>query len=185
MQHPVIFLIGLHGVGKSTIGKILATEQGFKHISLGDLSRLLHKKKIPAGYQLRFLRMLGKHDRGGERMAPALVNALMEEIQAVRHLRGIVIDGFPSEPLHVLSLPTGSTVVHLTCSEQERMERLEHRSECTVRKWDSNIESRRDQQVQAVFSLAQESGILRTQVIASESDPQAIAGKVLAASSPT
>ena len=39
-----------------------------------------------------------------------------------------------------------------------------------------------DPQVEAVFSVAQESQILRTQVIANEGDPQAIAGKVLAAS---
>ena len=183
MQNPVIFLIGLHGVGKSTIGKILAAKQGFKHISIGDLGRLLRKNKIPKGYSLRFLRLLAKHERG-ERMAPELIHGLMEEIKAVVHLRGVVVDGFPAEPMHVLSLPTGSTVVHLTCPEQERVQRLAHRSECTARKWHCGIESRRDEQVEAVFSVAQESRILRTQVIASEGDPQAIAGQVLAASFP-
>lgn len=180
MRNPVIFLIGLHGVGKSTIGKILAA-QGFKHISIGDLCRLLHKRKIPTGYGLRFLRLLAKHERG-ERMSPELVDALIEEIKAVQHLRGVVIDGFPSEPLHVLSLPTGSTVVHLTCTEHEREQRLAHRSDCTARKWNCKIESRRDQQVQAVFSVARESQILRTAEIANEGDPEFIAGQVLAAS---
>ncbi|MDD2222841.1 MAG: AAA family ATPase [Pseudomonas sp.] len=181
MRNPVIFLIGLHGVGKSTIGKILATEQGFKHISLGDLCRLLHKKKIPTGYGLRFLRLLAKHERG-QMMTPELVNALMDEIRGVVHLRGVVVDGFPAEPLHVLSLPTGSTVVHLTCTEHEREQRLAHRSQITVRKWNCRIESRRDEQVQAVFSVAQESGILRTAEIANGGDPEVIAGRVLAAS---
>lgn len=183
MQNPVIFLIGLHGVGKSTIGKILAAKQGFKHISIGDIGRLLHKTKIPAGYGLRFLRLLGKHERG-ERMAPELIHELMEEIKAVAHLRGVVVDGFPAEPMHVLSLPTGSTVVHLTCPEQERVQRLAHRSECTARKWHCGIESRRDEQVEAVFSVAQESRALRTQTIANEGDPEIIARQVLAASSP-
>lgn len=181
MQNPIIYLIGLHGVGKSTIGRILGT-QGFKHISLGDLSRLVRKRKIPTGYHLHFLALLAKHEQG-QRMSPALIDALMAEIDGARH-RGVVVDGFPAEPYHVLSLPKNSTVVHLTCPEPERLIRLNGRSESTARKWDSSMESRRDEQVQAVFSVAQESRAVLTQTIVNEGDPEIIAGQVLAASFP-
>lgn len=153
-QHPLVFLVGLHGVGKTTIGKALVA-RGFRHISLGDLSRMLRRKQIPAGYPLRFLRILAAHEPG-ERMTSQLVTQLLEVIKEHNKHAALVIDGFPAEPYQVLDIPLKSHIVELTCVDSTRFDRLENRSLETPRKWNPDMDSRRDRQLNALLSVALE-----------------------------
>ena len=177
-QHPLIFLIGLHGVGKSTIGKHLAAEHKYRHLSIGDIGRLVRKRKMPAGYSARFLLLLAGHEPG-ERMSPRLVEALHAEIARQNAFGPLVVDGFPAEPYHVMDLPTGSTVIRLSCDEDERMKRLTHRSETTARKWNhETIDSRRDRQIEAVFEVAMERKEIHVAEIQANPSPAEIATKI-------
>lgn len=153
-HYPVIFLVGLHGVGKTTVGKALVA-RGFRHISLGDLSRMLRRKQIPAGYPLRFLRMLAAHEPG-ERMASQLVVQLLEVIAEHSKHAPLVVDGFPAEPYQVLDIPLKSHIIELTCAEKTRTDRLENRSLETPRKWNPDMDSRRDRQLKALLNVALE-----------------------------
>lgn len=153
-KNPLVFLIGLHGVGKTTVGQAMM-KRGFHHISLGDLGRMLRKHKLPKGYSLRFLRLLAGHTPG-ERLSEELVGALFHEINDKNRLYPVVVDGFPAEPYHVISLQPGSHLVELTCHEEERVRRLSQRSIETQRQWLPNIVSRRDNQLRAVMEVSME-----------------------------
>lgn len=180
MKHPLVFLIGMHGVGKSTVGSML-TGHGFRHISLGDLGRLVRHKRVPRGYSLRFLRRLAAHIPG-ERMSAVLIETLLAEIGQINRHGPVVVDGYPAEPDQVLGLPAGSTVIHLVCSDSERVARLTQRSEQSKRKWTPGRESSRDRVLAAVARIAHDNERLNTHVIASEGDPVQVANKVMAAS---
>jgi len=178
-KYPLLFLIGLHGVGKSTLGRNLAAYHGYRHISLGDLGRLLRSRRIPRDYSTRFLRLLAAHEPG-ERMAPDLIAALQTEIERHNALGPLVVDGFPTEPYHIMGLPAGCTVIHLHCDDQERARRLSHRSETTKRKWSDSMESRRDRQLQAVFDVAIERSDIAAAVVSAHPEPEAIAADIAA-----
>ncbi|MCW5260910.1 hypothetical protein D5045_12145 [Verminephrobacter eiseniae] len=179
MAHCLIFLIGLHGVGKSTIGQALVPH-GYRHISLGDLGRLLRRRRIPDGFTLRFLRLLAAHEPG-ERMSAKLVDALHGEIGQHNAHVPLVVDGFPAEPYQVMGLPAGCTLIHLTCPAPERMQRLAARSETTRRKWGADAaESRRDRQLGAVIEAAQERTDMRTLEIPNLGLPQQVAATIAA-----
>ena len=180
MKHPIVFLVGLHGVGKSTVGKAL-TAHGFRHMSLGDLGRLVRHRRVPRGYSLRFLRHLAAHTPG-ERMSPVLIEALLAEIVQINQHGPLVVDGYPAEPYQVLGLPDGSAVVHLVCSESERIARLTRRSEHSNRKWKPGCESNRDRALAAVASVAMDDQRLHVHVIDNDGDPVQVAQKIRAAS---
>src|SRR6218665_1153469 len=194
MAHCLIFLIGLHGVGKSTIGQALVPH-GYRHISLGDLGRLLRRRRIPDGFTLRFLRLVAAHEPG-ERMSAKLVDALHSEISYHNEHVPLVVDGkigknnvnvplgvngFPAEPCQVMGLPAGCTLIHLACPAPERMQRLAARSETTSRKWGADAaESRRDRQLGAVIEAAQERTDMRTLEIPNLGLPQQVAAAIAA-----
>lgn len=175
--HPLVFLIGLHGVGKSTVGKQLASEHKYRHMSIGNLGRLVRKRKMPSGYSTRFLLLLARHEPG-ERMSPKLVESLHAEIARQNAFGPLVVDGFPAEPYHVMELPTGSVVIRLSCDEEERKKRLTHRSETTARKWDELIDSRRDRQMDAVFEVATERKEIQVAHVQTNESPTEIAAKI-------
>ncbi len=177
MNHPLVFLIGLHGTGKSTVGRRLATEYGFHHLSLGDLGRLLRRRKIPSGYSLRFLRKLAAHEPG-QRMARDFVESLHAEITVLAQHRPIVVDGFPAEPYHVAELPCSCTVVYLSCPEDIRLQRLAERGESTPRRWTPGGVSSRDQQVGLVVEAAMQRTDVCVHQISTLSEPSAIASQI-------
>lgn len=176
-HHPLVFLIGLHGVGKTTIGRALATEHQYLHVSLGNLGRLLRRRRIPKGYSLRFLRLLAAHEPG-ERMSSALIQALHSDVNTHNTQAPLVVDGFPAEPYHVTGLPAGCTVVHLTCPDDVRATRLIDREEETNRKWVEGAISDRDRQVAAVAQAAVLRQEIKTRCISTLGSPSEIASDI-------
>lgn len=113
-------------------------------------------------------------------MAPDLIDALHSEIASFNQTRPLVVDGFPAEPYHVAGLPADSTVIHLTCHDDVRMQRLIERGEKTVRRWTQGETSRRDQQLGMVVDAAMKCSDIRTLCVSSENEPNAIADHIAA-----
>lgn len=131
---PCIFLLGLHGAGKTTLGRYMEANHGWRHLSLGDLGRLARSRKLPREYSVRFMGHLASHPPG-ERLGRALIESMLSEINQHRQSRVMTIDGFPAEPYHMDLLPEGSRVVNLILPEEVRQSRLDQRSQNTARKW--------------------------------------------------
>lgn len=135
--NPCFFLLGLHGAGKTTLGRYLQDKHGWQHISLGDLGRLARSRRLPREFSVRLMGALGAQIPGA-RLSTKLVDALLDDIQRIRMVRPVSVDGFPCEPYHLSRLPLGSRVVHLHVAEELRLARLEHRSSTTVRQWSTH-----------------------------------------------
>lgn len=149
----IIFLIGLHGVGKTSIAKIMENKFGCSHISIGDIGRSIRKRKIPSGLPGRLVRLMAAHEPGkiiDDDLAESIIHFIFEKSKNST----IVIDGFPSEKNHIDLIESGSYVIKITCKEEERFKRLKIRSENTERKWSNGIESARDQNVNDVMHAA-------------------------------
>lgn len=176
--HPLVFLVGLHGTGKSTIGRIMAT-MGWHHFGLGDIGRLVRRRAMPKGYSMRFLTRIAAHVPG-ERMAQPLIDALMDEIAEHRTQAPVVIDGFPVEPHHVARLPEHSIIAQVMCMEAERINRLQERAAVTPRKWTNASEpSLRDKYLGLVLDESFAAG-LTTLFVNNDHDPQRAALNLLA-----
>jgi adenylate kinase family enzyme len=153
MPKPVVFLVGLHGSGKTTLGRLLKDRHGWRQLSVGDLGRLARRGKLPSDVSLRLMLSLA-HSKPGHHIAAHTASLLLAQGDAWRRDAPVVIDGFPSLPAHVGILPERSGIVHVQCAEDLREPRLLLRGEKTQRKWTPNLQSERDLALGALIASA-------------------------------
>lgn len=161
----VLFLIGKHGVGKSTVGREFE-KQGWRHMSMGEIGRIVRRGQVPRGYLTSFLARMAAH-RPNNPIAGDLLQETVAQIRAFQAEGPLVVDGFPATPAHIHALPEFSSaeghplyLVYLSCDEDERRRRLYHRAETTRRKWDfDTVGSERDSMLEKVFNEAHERGM--------------------------
>lgn len=89
--------------------------------------------------------------RTGELMSQRLVETILFEIGKHRQTNSVVIDGFPAKPEHVFKLPAGSLLVHISCAESLRAQRLDHRAAQASRLWTPGMMSMRDTHLPSVI----------------------------------
>ncbi|AOY97590.1 hypothetical protein BKK79_37280 (plasmid) [Cupriavidus sp. USMAA2-4] len=147
-----ICLIGLHGAGKSTLGRAFA-DYGFWHLNIGAIRRLIRLGVYPADVPSRLL--LSLRDTESGRPLPDAVAAAVIEV-ANSHGR-VVVDGLPSSPSHLALLGSGWDVVLVEAPDQAREERLVERARSTARQWDPSLGSPRDYQLESVIAAVGES----------------------------
>ncbi|WP_447435918.1 AAA family ATPase [Cupriavidus basilensis] len=139
-------LIGLHGAGKSTVGRLLA-EQGYWHISIGALRRLARMGMRPSDIPVRLMAMLREVDPGGPLrydVAAAVVGMALAKPR-------VVLDGFPSSPLHLSLLDSSWRMVLVQAPDVQRRERLRRRAETSPRAWTVDGVSARDRELERVI----------------------------------
>ncbi|MFJ1258388.1 AAA family ATPase [Cupriavidus sp. CuC1] len=142
-------LIGPHGVGKSTIGRMLA-DRGFWHLSIGTLRRLARKGMLPSDIPIRLLVTLRDADPG--RPLPDLVVAAVIELAKTRDR--VVIDGLPSSPSHLALLDPSWRIISVTAPDELRLDRLKTRAGQSARAWVAARASARDLQLRSVIEAA-------------------------------
>ncbi|MFP3637492.1 hypothetical protein [Paraburkholderia sp. SIMBA_054] len=138
---PRTFLIGPHGSGKSSLGRAM-TAQGYKHLSIGTLARLVKRHRRPADIPGKLLFELARHEPGTP-LAPRAVDRLVEYITT---LPRVVVDGFPATREHLAALGDLSewSFVYVYTPRQVRETRLVARAETTPRGWTPGGKSERD-----------------------------------------
>lgn len=176
MDKKIIFLIGLHGVGKTTIAQSMR-KFGFEYMSIGDMGRLIRNKKLPSGLPPKFVRLLAAHEPGRS-MEDDLIKSLLDFILEKSKKTSIVIDGFPAEKHHVNLLPEGCFVVKVECKELDRASRLQIRSEQTKRKWTNGPLSIRDMNLDAVFEMASNNSKIKSTNIPNTDSAELAARKI-------
>ncbi|MGE8451902.1 MAG: AAA family ATPase [Pseudomonadales bacterium] len=139
-------LIGPHGAGKSTIGRMLA-DDGYWHISIGALRRLAQKGMSPSDIPVRVMVMLRHADAG--RPLPDSVAAAVIALAQTRPR--VVLDGLPSSPSHLPLLDENWRIVCVSVPEQLRIERLRMRAGQSARAWLAGGTSARDLQLASVI----------------------------------
>lgn len=152
-QHPVLFIVGFHGSGKTTLGRALKDAHGWRQLSVGDLARLGRRGKMPQEVSLRLMVALA-HSKPGHHMDASTASLLLAQVDAWRRDAPVVVDGFPSLPEHLCRLPKKSGIVQATCAEGLRETRLLMRSERTQRKWTPGAHSARDMALDEFVTLA-------------------------------
>jgi len=122
-----LVLLGPPGSGKTTLGQILAREQGIPHISVGDLVR----QEIASGSDRG--RTLAEQTEGGDLASPDLVRDLVQDrLGQPDTSRGFVLDGYPRQPEQLAEFREmdqelgwdGVQVVGLRVTEEEVTRRL-------------------------------------------------------------
>lgn len=174
-MRPVVFLIGPHGCGKTTIGRMLGAHDGWYHLSLGDMGRLARSMKRPAELSTRFMAAMAKQEPG-QPLRDEVVQRLLDEIERLRTRWCLSVDGFPSEAAHVPLLPADSQLVLVEVDPRERERRLNHRTQTTARKWTPGMRSLRDEAIPHVLSAAGD----RARHVKNEQDPEVAAQRILA-----
>jgi adenylate kinase family enzyme len=157
-MHPLVFLVGLHGSGKSTAGRQLAQYHGWHHISLGDLGRLARKGRRPNDVSLRLMVCMATF-RPGTPLPEVTIQAIVSEVTKNAHVRPVVCDGFPASAEHIRRLPAGSIVIELTCDPHVREHRLVARESQTLRKWTPGLPSLRDTALPDLAAAAANAGV--------------------------
>ena len=157
-MHPVVFLVGLHGSGKSSIGRHLVQKHQWRHISLGDIGRLARKGMRPSDVSLRLMSCLASY-RPGEEMPARTCKTIASEVTMHSHASPVVCDGFPVALDQIRFLPLGSKLIGVECSDVVREERLFERASKTVRQWVPGNPSLRDQSLVSLIDAATEMGI--------------------------
>jgi hypothetical protein len=150
-SHQLIFLVGLHGTGKTTLGRWLQAERGWRHFSVGDFARKARRRERFSDIPLALLAELARQVPN-TRMNPRLVTLLLELLQSWNQKSHVVCDGFPSEPMHLQQLPAHARILHITCTDREQ--RLALRSENTNRCWTPGNSSYRDHALPLLLSAA-------------------------------
>ncbi|MFX0059724.1 MAG: (d)CMP kinase [Candidatus Hodarchaeota archaeon] len=117
----IITISGLHGTGKSTIGKLLAEKLGLKYYSTGDAFRELAKKN---NLNLReFTKYVETHPEIDKELDDIIIKKAKEG--------DILIDSQLSG--HILS-SIADFKIHLKCSLESRVKRMTERDKTFFRK---------------------------------------------------
>ena len=171
-MNRIVYLIGSHGTGKTTIGKSLAAILGWEHLSVGDLGRnARHNFRVP-GITIRLLSMLAMEEPGSS-ISERTAKQLISEIENKNKDKNIVCDGFPSHPDHINMLQAHSEILLIQTPEELRQQRLTERVELTGRKWTPGKITQRDDLLVSVFECAQNS-LISTSVIENGMDSEII-----------
>jgi adenylate kinase family enzyme len=181
--HPIVFLVGAHGTGKTTLGRHMQTHHGWMHLSLGDLGRLARSRKTPGDISLRLMCLLAAHEPG-EVISHKLALELLANLALLSKTKIISVDGFPSHPDHIAMLPQNAHVVHLHLDDEERIGRLIARGETSPRKWVPGKTSSRDAALPDVVAAAGEMLMPINAQATVESLAQSLAGIVASTQSP-
>lgn len=152
----IVGLIGLHGSGKTTLGRMLAIfEHGRRHLSVGDLARLARNGRVPNDVPVKLILELSKHQPG----CPLPDVAANHLVNYLKSSSGISVDGFPSCARHVRLIPKDAVIVVLRTTPQTAKTRLEIRAEKTNRKWVDGGVSERDKQLDETVCALKFAGI--------------------------
>lgn len=172
----VMFLIGLHGTGKTTIGKQLAASHGWFHISVGDLGRMARRYHHHDALPVRLMAEFAK-SRPGVPISAMASELLSQAIGRISEKLPVVCDGFPSSPEHLDLLPPNSEIVWIQCDEDERARRLEMRAEETARRWTPGRQTLRDDLVEAVYHCASQDRVradVKARIVVNDSIERAL-----------
>lgn len=105
-------------------------------------------------------------------MPEITIQAIIGEVLRHANDRPVVCDGFPVIPEHMCRIPKGSSVIEITCDNDQREARLKERELQTLRKWTPGITSLRDSQLPSLQHAAELAGVtyLKIDNSASNSD---------------
>lgn len=162
-MYRIVYLIGSHGTGKTTIGKSLADNFSWEHLSVGDLGRNARRNFRVPGISIRLLSMLAMEEPGSS-ISQRTAKQLISEIENKNTCKNMVCDGFPSHPNHINMIQAHSEIILIQTPEELRQQRLSDRVELTGRKWTPGKVTIRDDLLASVFLSAQQS-IIVTSVI--------------------
>lgn len=141
-KKQLVCLIGLHGSGKTTAGKILKS-WAYHHISVGDYVRLAKSKIAPSDVPYSLMVTLKKQIPGTQ-LNEAAAHQLIAHIDQKLIHNNVSVDGFPSGVNHLSLLRKDTIFVVMQCNHNLRIERLVQRSETSPRKWTDSKQSERD-----------------------------------------
>lgn len=152
-QGTHLFLLGPHGCGKSTWGKVLAT-QGYVHLSVGQIARLARRRQRPSDIPTRLVLLLSRHVPGH----PMEESAARELLDHARSLDRVVIDGFPGDVGHLALIDDIDRwgFVYLRTPRELREERLLARAQQSRRNWTPGGRSARDEALPALCRALRE-----------------------------
>ena len=152
---PIIYIVGLHGSGKTTAGQHLTRVlDNHIHISVGDLARFGRRGTLPAEVPTRLMACLARHKPGTvfSFQTATLLSEYLKSLAIAK--KSVSVDGFPSSPEHIQLLQPNAVILHLFTSEQTRHSRLDNRSLTTGRKWVNGGASERDNELECVIKTA-------------------------------
>lgn len=153
LNMALVFLVGRHGSGKSTIGQALAKVEGYGHISVGLLRRLAAANEFPADIPVSLMFAM-KKVRSGEPLTEVTAQRLIKYAESFEHC---VIDGFPVTPDQLALVPKNSHICVVTASKDIRLSRLQLRAAKSLRQWTPGIHSEREKQLAALIWTARKS----------------------------
>lgn len=138
----VVFVLGGPGAGKGTQCAKLVKEQGFVHLSAGDLLRAEQNRQGST-----FGELIAKCIKEGTIVPQEVTLALLKQAIVEENLKGatkFLVDGFPRKMDQALSfeeqIAKSSFTLFFECPEQVMLERLLERGKTSGRT-DDNIES--------------------------------------------
>lgn len=152
---PLIFLIGRHASGKSTIGAAMRAN-GFVHLSVGALRRIAQHRQFPADVPYPLMLELRRASAGAP-LNEAASRMLLGHAQAQANC---VVDGFPASVEHLAMIPAVARIVAIWAPTGARERRLEARSAATKRIWTPGQHSMREAALSGVMRAARASGRL-------------------------
>lgn len=141
----LIFLVGRHGAGKSTVGAELV-KVGYKHISVGLLRRLARAHQAPSDIPYALMSAMRRTQPGA-----AMPNDVARKIVAYAlQFERCVVDGFPASVMHLELVPPDATVAVVCTPKTTRHARLAKRAETSRRQW---VEGRRSEREESLAGL--------------------------------
>lgn len=118
-----IFLFGVQGAGKSTVGKYLAEKFGVPFIATGDIFRKLREENTDLGRKIKALYDAG--EMSPDDLTMEIVNKRINEPDA---FDGFVLDGAPRNLVQEgLISKQPDLIILVTLSEKEALKRMMER----------------------------------------------------------
>lgn len=138
----VIFVLGGPGAGKGTQCSLLVKEQGFVHLSAGDLLRAEQQRKGS-----KYGELIAQYIKEGTIVPQEITIALLEQAIKDKYSTGatrFLVDGFPRKMDQALTfeqqIAKSSFTLFFECPENVMLDRLLERGKTSGRT-DDNIES--------------------------------------------